>query len=633
MPDDKGQNNSKDARFRFCLSEDGMKLGVNRYFPPSGGEGPSVELLRRQVAEAGVRLPIDEEAARRIVEAVELGNEFRGITLVRGVPPTEPRDASLAALGDLEYPVFPNDQFLRFRPAAKAANGVTIDGRPLTPERKFVPKELEAEPGENVEWDPAAKAFRSRVWGTARITDGVVAVDPAARITEDEVEVIGTIRHKDFKGEPITPARIDKELRDMGVLIDPDLDKLEAKLNQAAELDMPLPNQVLVKGQHPIPGRDGWLEYLVSTREEAGTEDDTGRLDFRNRGIYPMAAPGQIIARLHRPTSGEGGIDIYGKTIPASAGHELHVHLGENVLLMPDGVSYESRTNGVVVMERGTLSVTDCLLVNGNVDLNSGNVKVEHGSVKIRGSVQSGFSVSAPKHVIVEGSIESATIHAGGQVEVKGGILMPDGGEVVSEGDVVASYAANARIRAGGDVHITNEIQNSVIQAEGKLYALSGKGTIQGGEILTRKGVEVNEIGSELGVATVVGVHIESAQDEELRQERAKVVQAIQKIDGALGTESPQALLARTPPSKRPAVAEVLKHRQTLVRRRKTLSERINQLALQHQEELEGVTIKVNRLVHPGVVIRFGTVRRTVDKRLEASVFYWDARRREIGCK
>lgn len=633
MPDDKDLNNSPDARFRFCMSEDGMKLGVNRYFPPDGGKGPSVEMLRRQVAEAGVRLPIDEDAARRIVEAVEQGREFRGITLVRGISPTEPRDAHLAALGELEYPVFPGDPFLRFRPAAKAADGMTIDGRSLAPNGKFTPKEIKVQPGENVEWDPANNVYRARVWGTARMTDGVVSVDPAARITEDEVEVVGTVRHKDFRGDPITPARIDKELRDMGVLIDTDLDMLEAKLNQAADLDMPMPNQVLVKGLHPVPGRDGWLEYLVSTREETGTEDDAGRLDFRNRGTYPMAEPGQIIARLHRPSPGEGGIDIYGKTIPASAGQELHVGLGENVLLLNDGVSYESRANGVVVMERGILSVTECLLINGNVALSSGNVKVEHGSVKVRGSVQSGFSVSAPEHVIVEGSIESATVRAGGQVEVKGGILMPDGGEVTAEGQVIANYATNARIRAAGDVFIANEIQNSVIRTEGKLYAISGKGTIQGGEILVGKGVEVNEIGSELGVATVVGVHIADARDEELRQERARIVQAIQKIDGALGTESPQALLARTPESKRPAVAEVLKHRQTLVRRRKTLSEQINQLALKHQEELEGIVIKVNRLVHPGTVIRFGSVRKTVDKRLEASVFHWDPRRREIGCK
>ena len=425
-----------------------------------------------------------------------------------------------------------------------------------------------------MDWDPVSEAYTSRVWGMARLKDGVITVDPIPHISDDAVQITGNMHHQDFKGKPITPARIDKELRDLGVTIDIDLDLLEAKLKQAAALGITLLDQPLVKGIHPVPGRDGWLEYLVSTREDAGIEDAAGRLDFRNRGTYPMAKPGQIIGRLHHPTAGEGGIDIYGKTIPAHAGNVLHVHAGENVTVQEDGVTFMSNAQGVVVMEKGTLSVTECLVIPGNVDLASGNVTVEHGSIKIRGSIQAGFSVSAPEHVIVEGSIESATVYAGGLLEVSGGILMPDGGMIVCDGQVVANFATNAKIKAGGDVHIANEIQNSSIQAEGRLFATSGKGIIQGGTICTRKGMEVNEIGSELGVNTTVCVHIESGEDEELRQERVKVSQAIKKIDSALGTDTPEVILSRIPAEKRPAVKEVLRHRKTLVNRRKTLSER-----------------------------------------------------------
>jgi hypothetical protein len=633
MADEQALRDSPDAEFRFCMSEDGMKLGVNRYFPPNGGKEPSVALLKAQVAACGVRLPVDEDAAKRIVEAVQTGDEFRGITLVRGIPPREPREATLAGLGDLEFPVFPDDRFLRFRPPAKAAAGESIDGRALPPNGSFTPKPVKVETGENVGWDAASEAYYALVWGMARIRDNVVSVDPLARITDDEVEVVGTVYHKDFRGEPITPERIEKELRDMGVLIPVDLEALAAKLRQAADMNMPLPNQVLVKGAHPVPGRDGWLESLVATREETGTEDASGRLDFRDRGTYPMVVTGQIIGRLHPPTAGEGGIDIYGKTIPAHAGRELKIHLGENVLLQNDGVTYTSKAQGVAVMEQNTLSVTQCLVVQGNVDLNSGNVKVEHGSVKVLGSVQAGFSVSAPRHVLVEGSIESAAVYAGGLVEVKGGILMPDGGEIVSDGRVIANYAVGARIRARHDVVIANEIQNSTIRTDGRLVALSGKGTVLGGEILSRKGVEVNELGSELGVATVVGIIFENAEDEDLREERIRVVRSIKKIDATLGTEPPEQLLARAPEARRPALAEVIRHRDALVLRRDALSEKINRLTLHHQQELEGVAIKVKKFVHPGTVLKFGNVKKKVEKRMEASVFYWDAEKRDIVCR
>lgn len=622
--------NNGDARFRFAMSEDGMKLGISRYFPPDGGEGPSVELIRRQVAEAGVLLPIDEEAARQAVITLQRGDEFRRIVLVRGIEVQEPQNASLMALGNLDFPVFPGDRFARKHPPLEASEGVTIDGRVTKPKEHFTPEDIAIEMGENVDFDPLTESYVSQVWGIARFVDETITVDHIPYISEDEITITGTLHHKDFRGQEITPARVEKEIRDMGVTIDLDSDDLDTKIRQAKALDMPLLDQVIAEGKHPIPGRDGWLEYLVSTRELAGTEDESGRLNFRDRGAYPMVESGQTIGRLHAPTTGEGGIDIYGKTIPASGGTELHIHLGENVTLHDDKVTFEAKAKGIMVMDRNVLSVTDCLLVNGNVDLNTGNVKLEHGSVKVLGSIQAGFAVSAPKHVIVAGSVESATVYAGGNVEVSGGILMPEGGKVEAEGDVIASYATNAFIVAGGDVHIANDISNSEIHADGRFYGTKGKGIILGGEIVTSKGVEVNEIGSELGVATMVAVRIEHKEDEELRQERSKIKKALQKIDEALGKEGPKVILERTSPEKRPAVAEVLKHRITLVKRRKTISEQLNKLALAHQEELAGINVKVMRLIHPGTTIKFGAKMRQFSRQTEASTLYWDVHEREI---
>ncbi len=589
-----------------------------------------MELLRRQVADAGVLLPIDESAAKQIINAIQQDGEIRRMVLVRGIEAQEPQHASLMALGNLDFPVFPGDRFARLHPPLEAANGQTIDGRILKPKDDFKPDEIKVKMGENVEFDQLTHSYVSQVWGMARLKDGTISVDPIPAISEDAIDVTGTIHAKDFKGRHITPAQIEKEMRDLGVVIDIDSDDLDAKLKQARSHNLPLFDQIIVAGKHPVPGRDGWLEYLVSTREATGTEDESGRLNFRDRGSYPLVEPGQIIGRLHAPTPGEGGIDIYGKTIPASGGRELHVHLGENVMVHDDKTTFESRAKGIMVMEKGVLSVTDCLLIPGNVDLSTGNLKLEHGSVKIAGSIQAGFTVSAPKHVIVQGSVESATVYAGGNIEVSGGILMPDGGSITAEGDVTANYTTNAIINAGGDVHISNDITNTEINAEGRLFATSGKGHIQGGKIVTARGMAINEVGSELGVATCITVSIEHAEDEELRQERAKVKKAISKIDDALGQEPAAVILERTPPQKRVAVAEVLKHRITLVKRRKHISEKLTQMALARQEELAGIKIKVMRLLHPGTTIKFGAKQRLITKRTEASTIYWDERTRSI---
>jgi len=628
--DEKALQDNPDAQFRFALSEDGMKLGVSRYFPPNGGEGPSVELLRRQVAAAGVSLPIDENAAEQIVDAIQQNGEVRRMVLVHGIPLQEPENASLMALGDLNYPVFPGDRFARKHEPQHAKAGQTIDGRTLTPKEDFEPEDIQISMGEFVELDPLTESYVAQIWGMARFQDGILSIEPIPKITEDSIQVRGNIHFRDFRGQAITPARIEKEMRDIGVAIGIDSEALDDKLQQSKATEVTLFDQVFVTGSHPVPGRDGWFEFLVSSREATGTEDESGRLDFRDRGTYPMVDPGQIIGRIHPPTAGEGGIDIYGKTIPAHGGRELHVHLGENVLMHDDKTTFESKAKGIMVMERNVLSVTECLLIPGNVDLNSGNVKVEHGSVKILGSIQAGFKVSAPKHVIVAGSVESATVYAGGNIEVSGGILMPDGGQVKAEGDVVANYTTNADIVAGGDVYIANDVTNSTIRAEGILFAHSGKGHIQGGDIQSCKGMVVNEIGSDLGVITKVGVVIEYEGDEELRLERVKVKNAIQKIDDALGNDPAESILKRIPPEKRPAVAEVLKHRITLIKRRKAISEQINQLVLKRQEELAGIKIKVRKLLHPGSTIKFGGKAFPITRRTEASTIYWSETKRNI---
>ena len=630
MADDLNAPETNDARFRFSLSEDGMKLGVNRYFPPDGGEGPSVALLKRQVAEAGVSLPVDEETARQVVDAILDNGEIKRLTLVHGIPAREPKDGSLMALGNLDYPVFPGDRFARLRKAQTAQNGQTIDGKVLKPKGKFTPEIVEVAMGENVEYDPVDDAYVSEVWGMARLKDGVISVSRIPHISEDSITVTGTLHPRDFKGVAITPARIEKEMRDLGVTIDINSERLDALLRKARETNAPLADMVIVSGRHPVPGRDGWLEYLVSTRDEAGTEDCCGRFDFRDRGAYPMVEEGQAIGRLHPPTAGEGGIDIYGKTIPAHGGQELFLHTGENVTVLEDKTTYQAKAKGIVAMRKNVLSVTACLVIPGDVGMESGNVEVEHGSVKVLGSIQSGFRVSAPDHIVVNGSVESAVVTAGGNIEVSGGILMPDGGRIHAGGDVTAGCTLNATIHADGDVLVANDVTNSNIRCGGTFYAIRGKGTVQGGQVLTAKGAEVNEIGSELGVATTVGVVIEHEEDEELRGEREKIRQAIIKIDSALGDEPPEVILARTEPAKLKAVAELLKHRQTLVRREKSLGQELSRLAMARQEELAGIKIKVKQFLYPGAVVKIGSRSKTFKTRTEASTIYWDRESRGI---
>ena len=159
--------------FGFAMSEDGMKLGVSRYFPahrrPGAFRGTS---SASRFAEAGVRF-----------------------TRGRGTPPsgwwrpsvtTAPTPASpwcaacrpeetqgtgaIIALGDLDYPVLsPGPVSPRYSPPRTARPGETIDGRSLPTEKKFHARRRRSNRGRQT-WDPGTRPripTSSRVWGMA----------------------------------------------------------------------------------------------------------------------------------------------------------------------------------------------------------------------------------------------------------------------------------------------------------------------------------------------------------------------------------------------------------------------------------------------------------------------------------
>lgn len=617
---------SSDARFRFCLSEDKMKLGISQYTPPSKlGAEATVDSICRQIAEAGVKLDPDRAAAKRIISILQNGggiDEISGITLVRGVEVQEPEDASIEPQGDLTKPVFPGDRFAEYSPPKLARNGETIDGVITKPKDNRKAEDIKPEAGENCDFDARDGGFTATTHGIARIEGGRVSVAPCLRVTSDEIKVLGDLYDKDFRGLAVTPDRIVKVLHDMEIGLEPDLDWLDKELERAAKSRQPRLNKTVIKGKRPIDGRDGWLEYLVATREEAGTEDDQGRIDYRNRGLYPSVTPDQTVARLHPPTQGEAGVDVYGKTIPANAGRELTLHAGENIEVSADGITFTAKDTGILVVEKNTVSVTQCLVIHGDVNLGTGNVRTDEGSVKVTGNVLSGFKVEAPKHVIVEGSVESADIKAGGDVSVKGGILQPDGGTVFAGGEVVTGFAANATIRAGRSLVIKNECSNCRVQTP-YLLAAKGKGVVQGGVLVITKGMEVNELGSELGVPTTISVGIGSEKDSELIAERTRLKKELQKIDHALGGADPKDILQRTPEAKRPQVAKIIKHRMNVAKRFEDTAARAAEMTKQRISQLSGVKIKVRKQIHPGVLVKMGGKTMKVKNTLERSMIFW----------
>ncbi|WP_162141272.1 FapA family protein [Paucidesulfovibrio longus] len=627
-----GGRKSPDAALRFCLSTDGMKLGVSRYLPPEAGGRPlTPKSIRKQLEAAGVALEPEPGAAEKILERLRSGQDYRKIVLVRGEQPQNPTHGRVEPVGDLRMPVFTGQIIARKVAPNPGKPGRTIDGRIIEPTEKIEGKlqDVKAKAGANVAFDPTDLTFTAQTYGLATIRDGEVSIKPGLHIDDEEIHVLGVIFHKDHLGNTVTSEMFVSELDRLGVQVPPSEETLAEAFEKAQSTRQLQRDVIVAQGKEPEPGNDGWLEVLLKREVDDAREDDQGRIDYRHRASMPMARVGDMLARVHDPEPGKGGIDLYEKTIPAKGGKPLHVAPGPGVKRKGrDG--FEATEEGILVYEKGVIMVSPVLVVNRDVGLSSGHIRAEFGSVQVRGSVTSGMQVSAPQNVVVLDAVESAFVEAGGDVEVRGGILMPDGGLVRAGGKVMAQFATNARIEAGGDVIIGNNVTNSRIETQGSFLAVKGKGVIQGGSITSHQNVEVNELGTEMGVATQVNISQRQRDQLPMLKVRGKIKHELERIAERLGNGDPKSILLAAPAAKRPAVAEVLKYRIRLERKFEKINAFMKKDVQRRQKALSRCRIKVRSRIHPGVTIKIGGRVLRIDKPVDHSQIYWDYESRAI---
>lgn len=627
-----------DAVVRFGATQDRMKLCVSCYVPARGFGTPlSVDLVRKLLAEAGLDSGLDPKGLALAVHLLQNGQDASHVVIARGARPRRARDAWVEPQGDLAFPVFPGQVIGRLRPAQRAAPGRDFTGLTLPPPAGDPPRDMSRPRDESCTLDQN-NLLRAQICGLARVEEGRVWVEPLFLVTDDRLAVIADIYPRDVLGKAIGARRILDELARMGVSEGIRAGQVMAALEQARTGNRCVEGVTVALGQPPEHGRDGWLEFFQGERESVGTMDASGRVDWRERGYSPVVAAGRDIARLHPPTAGTPGRNVFGGEIPARPGSPLPVWPGPHVEALEDGSLFRSRMTGVVLYSRNILEVSELLAVSGDVDYATGNIRVEQGSVLIKGTVRSGFEIQAPRSVFVDEVVEHCRIRAGGDVVVNGGIFMSGEKDafIRAGGSVSATYTHNARILAGGDVTIAHYITCRVVQSGyrvrsgGRVRVTDPKGRIMGGTVVCAEGLEVFEVGSPLGVATVLALSPESPELRALILEKRQIKTLVAEVDKSLGQGPPEDILARLPAEQRAEALVRLDERDVA---RKRLSNVLRAFAEVAQAALAGMCgagIRVSEVAHPGVVITMGGRSLIVERPLGRVRFLWGEERREI---
>lgn len=375
---------------------------------------------------------------------------------------------------------------------------------------------------------------------------------------------------------------------------------------------------VVAQGTPAFDGEDEEFIWGESCQQQAELWRGDSAVNYYTFNQIITVEEGGVIGSVKPLVPARNGVDVRGGVIkPRRQPRALELD-GTVGHAADDQTKIVAHRSGRVICAGDALRIDEILHVEGNVDFSCGNID-SHTDVNIKGTVQDRFEVKSEKSVIVGGAIEAAEVRAAGDVLVRGGILARQQGKVVAGGEIIAKFANEAELRAGGDIKISKELLNCRTHTEGRV--LAERGALIGGYLYAKQGVELAVLGSGANVQTrvAVGIHPQVLQKAERTAEGMKPArEAITRI-----RESVKPLLddmRRLTPAQREQATELLfKADKAEMKVQKSEEKRTELLDPSRAQEEPRVT--VSKTLYPGTRISIGKRAVLLDKEIKGPFF------------
>jgi len=354
----------------------------------------------------------------------------------------------------------------------------------------------------------------------------IYGADMTIEISKDESEARAALLPPERGGDALTLENAKQKLLAAGVTHGVDEQALASMLK---EKDYGEP-YVVAAAIPPEDGENGSLVFHFSKDERTGKprEIGAGRVDYRSLDIFEPVTEGQLLLTRIPATEGRPGMSVKGKEIKQKPGKEVTFPRGKNVDVDPEKTEMRAMCSGMVQFQNNSVNVSNVYKVNGDCDMSVGNIDFD-GSVHISGNVRSGHTIKATGGVVVGGTVEAATIIAGGNVEIKNGMQGADKGMIEAGGAVNAQYVERGTIIANGSVTVDVSVY-SHIETGGDLTAKGKRGAIIGGRV----GVAGNLIANSLGAVSNPQTDIVVGMMLKKRERIQAVSREIEKLKGEM---------------------------------------------------------------------------------------------------
>jgi uncharacterized protein (DUF342 family) len=267
----------------------------------------------------------------------------------------------------------------------------------------------------------------------------------------------------------------------------------------------------IAQGKPVRPGRPPKIKYHFETDPlKAGTMDESGAIDFKDRGKIPQVEEGEIIAEIIPLKEGVPGTDIYGNPVPPPQYDEIIISCGIGVQRSEkDSLKFVAQTKGRPgILDNGSLCVSDVLAIAGDIGVETGHVEFD-GHIEVAGSVLEGYRVKGK--TLTADEIIRADVKIDGDIVVTKGII---GATILTDGTLKARHIRDAVIDSLGDINVETETYESKIETNGAFNIESGK--ILCSKVSAMRGINAAEIGSDGSVPCNLVVGIDNRMENKI---------------------------------------------------------------------------------------------------------------------
>ncbi len=266
---------------------------------------------------------------------------------------------------------------------------------------------------------------------------------------------------------------------------------------------------LIARGLAPMEGKDGYYDFFFTTEiSHKPVIRADGTVDYSSLSQISNVHEGDKIACYHPGIPSVDGFTVRGTELKARQIKEKPQLRGAVVRDEKNPNIYYASKEGRIELADGKIDIQRVLEIHGDVDHILGKVEF-FGDIIITGNVESGVVVRAGRNIEVRGSVEAATLYAGGNVCLHRGIHGQQRAKISARGSVTAGFIEHSIINAGDDI-MADYIISSRISAEGQVIVTGRRGMLAGGYTHAVQGIDAVTVGNEAEIRTIIHVGCEA---------------------------------------------------------------------------------------------------------------------------